>query len=268
MNRLILLAFTAYVVLSSCSGYSAYTGSSTGVSVLTYNIHHANPPSKPGVIDIDAIANVIKQLQPQLVTLQELDIHTKRSGVALHEAEELGRLTGMQAYFFRTINYDGGEYGIGILSKYPLTATKGYHLPTVAGTNGEPRGLVTAEVELPGNKKIVFACTHLDAQRSDTNRLLQVEAILDILRKETLPVIIAGDFNAIPASPVIRQLDSYFTRSCSGNCEYTIPETNPNRTIDYIAYAPASAFRITAHKVIAEQYASDHRPVMALLKLQ
>lgn len=265
MKRNLALIVTAFIGLVNCTRHAVATGSTTAVTVLSYNIHHANPPSKPNVIDLEAIARVIKEQQPQLVALQELDVHTKRSGITLHEAEELGRLTGMHAWFFKTIDYDGGEYGIGILSKYPLGATKGYHLPTVGG---EPRGLATAEIELPGHKKILFACTHLDAQRNDTNRILQINAILGILKKEPLPVIIAGDFNAMPASPVIKQLDSYFTRSCTGNCGFTIPETNPNRTIDFIAYAPAAAFEVTKHEVIPEQYASDHRPVSAVLKIK
>jgi endonuclease/exonuclease/phosphatase family metal-dependent hydrolase len=238
------------------------------ITVLCYNIHHANPPSKPGLIDVIAIANVIKQQQPQLVALQELDVHTKRSGTKLHELKALGRLTGMYYYFFKTIDYDGGEYGIGILSKYKLGATRGYHLPTAAGTNGEPRGLATAEVELPNHKKILFASTHLDAQRNDTNRVLQIKAILEILKKETRPVIIAGDFNADPASAVVQQLDSYFTRTCITGCGFTIPETRPTKTIDFIAFSPSTAFSVTDHKVIDEKYASDHLPVRAVLKIK
>src|SRR5512145_1706973 len=46
------------------------------IRVLTYNIHHCNPPSSPGVIDPEAIATVIRQQQPDLVALQEVDIRT------------------------------------------------------------------------------------------------------------------------------------------------------------------------------------------------
>jgi endonuclease/exonuclease/phosphatase family metal-dependent hydrolase len=270
MKRFFPFYFVALAVLLGCSRKltSASNNKVESITVLCYNIHHANPPSKPGVIDINAIANVINQQQPHLVALQELDVHTKRSGTALHEAEELGRLTGMHFYFFKTIDYDGGEYGIGILSKYKLGATKGYHLPTAAGTNGEPRALATAEVELPNHKKILFASTHLDAQRNDTNRVLQIKAILEILKKESLPVIIAGDFNADPASAVIQQLDSHFTRTCVTGCGFTIPETKPVKTIDFIAYSPSTAFSVTDHKVIDEKYASDHLPVRAVLQCQ
>jgi len=74
------------------------------ISILSYNIHHANPPSKPGVIDVSAIANVIDRQQADLVALQEVDVHTARSGKALHEAEEIARLTGMKVFFAKAIN--------------------------------------------------------------------------------------------------------------------------------------------------------------------
>ena len=238
------------------------------ITVLSYNIHHANPPSKPGLIDLPAIANVIKQQGADLVALQEVDVHTGRSGASLHEAEELARLTGMRAYFAKAIDYGGGEYGVAILSKFPMEETKNTPLPTDDNTKGEHRTLATATIVLPGNKRFVFACTHLDAQRGDTNRQLQIKKIVDVLKGESLPVVIAGDFNALPESSVIQQLDRSFTRTCVTNCPFTIPEIAPNRTIDYIAFAPAKRFTVLSHSVVDESYASDHRPVKAVLQLR
>lgn len=247
---------------------SGRTNDTSGIRVLCYNIHHANPPSRPDFIDMNAIANVINQEQADLVALQEVDVYTTRSGKSLHQAEELGRLTGMKVYFARAIDYGGGEYGVAILSKHPIQEMKNHPLPTAAGTGGELRTLATAVIELPQRKKILFASTHLDAQSSDTNRILQAEKIVEILKKEQLPVILAGDFNAVASTRVIKTFDNYFTRSCLTNCEFTIPVINPNKTIDYIVYAPKEKFTVVQQKVIAETYASDHRPVMTVLRMQ
>src|SRR5688572_12972718 len=152
--------------------------------VLCYNIHHANPPSRPDVIDLDAIANVIKKERPHLVALQEVDVFTERSGKSIHQAEKLAEMTGMEAYFAKAIDYGGGEYGVAILSRLPMEAMQNIPLPTATGTGGEPRTLATAVITLPQGKKILFACTHLDAQRPDTNRLLQVNRIVEVLKKE------------------------------------------------------------------------------------
>src|SRR5690606_8398369 len=97
------------------------------LKILTYNIHHASPPSRPGVIDLDAIAKVINAHQPDLVALQEVDVNTGRSGPH-NQAVALGKKTGMIAYFFKSIHYDGGEYGLAILSRFPVKETNFYPL--------------------------------------------------------------------------------------------------------------------------------------------
>ncbi|MDQ3278866.1 MAG: endonuclease/exonuclease/phosphatase family protein [Bacteroidota bacterium] len=235
--------------------------------VLSYNIHHANPPSRPNEIDMTAIANVIKQQQPHLVALQEVDVYTSRSGSGLHQAEELGKLTGMKVYFAKAIDYGGGAYGVALLSKFPISNTNAHPLPLAEGSTAERRTLGTALITLGNGKKLVFATTHLDAQSDPANRQLQIAKIVDILKAEQHPVILTGDFNAVPGTPVINTLDAQFTRTCTTGCDFNIPASAPTRTIDFIAYAPAAKWTVLQHKVIDEKYASDHRPVFALIRI-
>lgn len=241
---------------------------SSSLKVMSYNIHHANPPSRPDFIDLDAIARVISDQQPDLVAVQEVDVKTVRSGASVNEAELLGAKTGMRYYFAKAIDYDGGDYGIAILSKYKLSSVHTYPLPTAEGSGGEPRVLATAIVKVPGKGKMLFAATHLDAQKSPVNRKLQIAAIAQILEKEKRPVIIGGDFNAEQGTEVIDVLDKYFTRTCTGDCPYTIPVLQPVKTIDFIAFKPAGGFNVTEHKVINETYASDHLPVVVRFSLR
>ena len=263
-------------LLLSCAGRPIQNGEMSRTNdeegfrlkVLSYNIHHANPPSRKDVIDMEAIANVIRKEDPHLVALQEVDVFTDRSGKSLHQAEELARLTGMKAFFAKAIDYGGGEYGVAILSKLPMENAKNTPLPTAAGTNGERRTLATAEITLPGGKKILFASTHLDAQRADTNRFLQINAIAEIMQNEKLPVVIAGDLNAVPDTRIVAVLDRHFTRTCVTNCGFTIPEKNPKRTIDYIAFKPSAGFSVVEHVVVNENYASDHLPVKAVIQVK
>ncbi|AHM59806.1 endonuclease/exonuclease/phosphatase [Flammeovirgaceae bacterium 311] len=239
----------------------------TTIKVMAYNIHHANPPSKPGFIDLDAIAEVIRAQNPDLVALQEVDVNTERSG-AFNQAEELAKRLGMHYFFGKAIDYTGGEYGVAILSKYPLSETQVNRLPTQEGTRGEPRILATAKVRLPNGADIRFGSTHLDAQREPINRRLQINKIAEIAASEKLPFIIAGDFNATPDSEVIQVLDKHFTRTCM-SCDPTIPVINPNRTIDYIAFShPADKFKVASQMVINESYASDHLPIVAEINIE
>ena len=259
----------AQKTLSSTSTNKTSTNQDNSLRILCYNIHHANPPSKPGIIDLEAIAKVIREQTPDLVALQEVDVNTIRSGKTSNQAADLARLSGMPHYYFaKAIDYEGGEYGVAILSRFPMEDMKNTNLPTAEGTGGEHRTLATAVILLPQGKKILFASTHLDAQRSDTNRLLQINKIAEILQQEKLPVVIAGDLNAMPATPVINHLDRFFKRSCLVNCGHTVPVLNPYRTIDFVAYTPADKFTVTEHKIIDEKYASDHLPVKVVLSVK
>jgi len=231
-------------------------------TVLTYNIHHCNPPSKPDTIDVEAIARVMLEVQPDLVALQEVDVHTERSGKELDQAEALAALTNMYVYFKESIPYQGGSYGLAILSKFPILGSQGYDLPSLEGTNAEPRSLAMVTVELPNRQKLKFGCTHLDHSNA-ANNLLQAREITELYKDESLPLIIAGDFNAEPQSETIAHLDQYFTRTCQDSCAGTIPVQKPAKAIDFILYKPDTLLQVTQHKVIQETYASDHLPVMA-----
>lgn len=243
------------------SGDGKNPGAKGVLRVMTYNIHHANPPSEQVKIDVEAIARVINQEKPDLVALQEVDIHTERSGKKVDQAREIARLTGMKSFFMKALDYQGGEYGIAVLSKHPIVDSAGYLLPRDPAVGGEDRAVASITVKLPGNKKVIFASTHLDLKES--NRLSQAKALTGHFENSNLPMILGGDFNALASSPVINWFDQHFTRTCGADCAPTIPVKNPNRTIDFIMYKPQSSFKVLKTRVIDEQYASDHLPVVA-----
>lgn len=235
-------------------------GKSTKIKVLTYNIHHCNPPSKPDFIDISAIAKVIRSSSADLVALQEVDVHTGRSGKSINEAEELAKAAGMHYYFVKTIDYDGGAYGIAILSKFPIVDSASYQLPMKAGISGEPRGLAVVTVQLKKGKQIKLACTHLDLKKE--NAYLQAVKIKELFAQEEIPSILCGDFNSRPESEALAELLQSFSNSDPSHA-FTIPTTKPNRTIDYLLYRQPTQLAVKAHRVIEERYASDHLPVVA-----
>lgn len=241
-------------------------GSNT-IKVMTYNVHHCNPPEKPGIIDVDAIAAVIKKQNADIVALQEIDVNTGRSG-KINEAEQLAVKAGYKSFFFaKAIDFDGGQYGIAILSRYPLSGTKAYPLPMDETIGGEQRMLATGTVTLADGKTFRFGCTHLDAGRSNASRLLQVKEISRITRETALPFIIAGDFNSSEGSDVINMLDEDFTRTCN-KCAPTFWEDNETGAIDFIASKPKDACNVLSHTVIQNKEASDHMPVVAVLQLK
>lgn len=262
--------FSLLMVAVSCTQPSQ-SGSQTGqksevaLKVMSYNIRHANPPSKPKFIDLDAIVAVIKAQNPDVVALQEVDVNTIRSG-GIDQAKIIAQKLGMHYFFGKALDYDGGDYGVAILSRFPLEDASAVPLPSVAGTNAEPRVVAFATVLISKKQRLIFASTHLDEKGNPQNRLLQLEKIAQVKGGVKLPFIIAGDFNATPGSETIQRLDALFTRTCK-DCAPTFPVLNPSKTLDFIGYAPAARFKVVSHQVIQETYASDHLPIVAEIRL-
>ncbi|MCE7055215.1 endonuclease/exonuclease/phosphatase family protein [Algoriphagus sp. AGSA1] len=235
------------------------------IKVLSYNIHHCNPPSRPDFIDLEAISRVIVESGAEIVGLQEVDVFTSRSGSDLDMAKELAEMSGMPFYYFsKGIDYKGGEYGTAILSKFPLSETATILLPAEEGT--EQRTISIATVSLEDGTSYKFANTHLDYS-SASKALSQAERIVDYFEGEKSPLILVGDFNSTPNSTPILKLDGRFTRTCKNDCAPTIPVINPNKTIDFIMFSSEKDFKVESHRVIQETYASDHLPVVAELIL-
>lgn len=231
---------------------------SVKIRVMTYNTHHCNPPAVKGLIDAQAIADVIKSNNVDIALLQEIDVRTSRvKGVDL--AEELSQRSGLNYFhFFKAIDLLGGEYGVMILSKYPLDSSKVY--PLYKEGASEQRVLGTAFVTLPNNLKVMIACTHLDL--SAKLRIAEIKEIDSILSKSSMPVILGGDFNATPQSnEMVMMTDGYM--STTNEFVPTFPNIDPNKTIDYIFLSRNSNFRILKHKALENINASDHLPVIA-----
>jgi endonuclease/exonuclease/phosphatase family metal-dependent hydrolase len=263
--------YFAFIILIMCScgvtreqSTSAKKTSSNKLKIMSYNIHIGNPPSKPGIIDMEAIIKAIKAEDPDLLALQEVDVNTLRSG-KINQAEIIARKLGMNFFFAKAIDHDGGDYGVALFSKYPISEPKIHRLTTVAGSGGEPRVLATARIEVKNGKYIRFGATHLDHLKNPVNREIQIEEINKIGIGEKLPFIIAGDLNAVTESAAIQKLDQVFNRTCS-TCEPTFPVVKPDRTIDFIAFKKTDPFTVISHRVVQEHYASDHLPVVALLR--
>src|SRR5438045_8194916 len=132
MRRLFGLAVCIILALSlvSFSGHSAVRAASPSaastkkIRVMTYNIHVGVGMDKK--LDLARIAGVINQQHPDLVGLQEVDRGVERSQ-RIDEIAELAKLTKMEYAFAFNLKYQGGQYGVAILSKAPILATD-HHL--------------------------------------------------------------------------------------------------------------------------------------------
>lgn len=257
------IVFSALFLLQFLFQQAIHAQSADTLRIMSYNIHHANPPSKEKLIDLDAIAKVIIDANVDVVALQEVDVNTVRSGQA-DEAKLLAEKTGMHYRFFKAIDHDGGDYGLAILSKFPLKKVKLEKLPQQVVA--EKRILAYATIKING-QKFIFANTHLDASKAHENRNAQMQHIMQLFSKTKTPVIFCGDFNSVAGSDAINELDKHFTRTCVNDCPGTVPVVNPKRTIDFIATKNIT-WPLVSYNVILETYASDHRPIVSTFKIR
>src|SRR5690606_19323439 len=108
------------------------------VKVMSYNIHIGNPPSKPTDFrDLVSIAKAINLNKHDLVALLKVDNKTNRSGSTVDQAQELARLTGMYVFYTKAIDYQGGEFGDAVLSRFPIIEKVRYELPVTQELGGE-----------------------------------------------------------------------------------------------------------------------------------
>ena len=234
------------------------------LKVMTYNIRIASPPAKGwGVQDMPATAAVINRTQPDLVALQEVDVFTDRSGKNSHQARELAGLTGMHYHFAKAVDRSNGDYGVAILSRYPIQKAESYRLSYLTNhPEAEIRAAAVVTVKTPLGK-VVFISAHLD-HISDQDRAHQIQQLNDIIRKyRKYPVILGADLNARPANPVLKGLEANFELPCT-DCPLTFPADKPDRTLDYLMLSRKATqkFKRLNYQVVPEPYASDHLPLM------
>ena len=220
------------------------------LQVMTYNVRHC--AGMDWIVDYDRTANVIFQQQPDIVALQELDSMTSRSG----QRDQLGELANRTQYhpvFAAAIDYDGGKYGVGILTREIPLSTKSIPLP-----GEEPRVLLVVELQ-----DYVIACTHLDLE--EEQRLASVPIIVEEAQQWQKPFFLAGDWNDTPNSALLQEMTKHFTL-LSGN-EATYPADEPTECIDYIASFKNHIVEAFESRVIDEPAASDHRALVVGVKV-
>lgn len=251
------------IMARGAAGAQPATDSSRIVRVLTFNILHG--ATLKGDFNLEVIASVIRSANPDFVALQEVDYMTKRDG-KLDLATELGQRTRMVALFGRAMYFDGGEYGVGVLSRYTLLSSQNTGQPYTPGN--EPRTALTVITMLSSGDTISFISTHLDYKRDDRDRVAQVRKINDMVSKSSYPAILAGDLNCEPGSAPIKILGELWGNSDDpDHILPTFPSDNPVEKIDYVMFYPKNRWKVLETKVIQDKVASDHCAYLSVIQL-
>jgi len=261
LARFALLVIFAFVLF--CSGVSPAAAKKT-LRVMTYNIHVGVGMDKK--LDLQRIADVINKEKPDLVGLQEVDRGVKRTE-GKDEIAELAAMTKMEFAFAPNLDYQGGKYGVAILSRLPIRNT--VHRMFENKREAERRGMLKIEIDV-GGKIVNFVTTHLDYQYED-GRVFETEQLLKFLEGTKGPLIVVADLNDTPAGSAYKLLDNLFDDAWVSSGEkgdgFSYPADKPVKRIDHIFYRTGD--RVRAKKAwVVETLASDHVPVVAELEIK
>jgi endonuclease/exonuclease/phosphatase family metal-dependent hydrolase len=234
------------------------------IRVLTYNIHHGEDVN--GKVDLKQIAAVIKKAKPDVVALQEVDSMTNRTQ-KVDQLKELAALTAMNYFYGRSMDYSGGGYGVGILTRLPISNRFITPLPNFV--KSEPRVAATVELTLQNNERFLFTSIHLDYVKDSSERIEQAKKLIEVFSGKDLPSILAGDFNAPPTETTMKDIifGLYVETDPSGHA-LSFPSGTPAIKIDYVLTSKKHRWKNIYYEVIDEKTASDHRPVLSVIQLK
>lgn len=229
---------------------------------MTYNIHVGVGMDKK--LDLQRIADVINRERPDLIGLQEVDRGVRRTE-GKDEIAELAALTRMEYAFAPNLDYQGGKYGVAILSRFPIKNT--IHRMFENKREAERRGMLLVEVEFD-RKRLTFVTTHLDYQFED-GRLFETEQLMKHVADVKGPLIVVADLNDVPSGSAYQLMrtkfdDAWIVSRAKGD-GFSYPADKPAKRIDHIFTGKG----VRAKKAwVVESLASDHIPVVADVELE
>jgi len=219
--------------------------------LATWNIHMAI--GRDGKRDLQRTAQVILQMQAEVIGLQEVDNHVEVGG---DDLQKLQTLTGMEVIAGPTMQRETGDYGNALLTQLPVMKIERYDISV---KRREPRGLLVVHLDWHG-EMLQVAVTHLGLRPGERRR--QVHQLLEYLaNKSRTPLILMGDLNEwLLWGRPLRWLHRHFGKTRS---PATFPSFWPLLRLDHILVDPP--YRISNRSVYKSPLsiiASDHLPLM------
>ncbi|MFD0893756.1 endonuclease/exonuclease/phosphatase family protein [Luteolibacter ambystomatis] len=261
-----------YLDLSSEEAVAHHTTPANGtLKVVTYNVHSCR--GIDGKVRPERIARVINQLDPDVVALQEVDVHRLRTGHA-DQALAIARHLRMEHSFYSVLEEGSEGYGIAVFSKQPFEIQRSALL-TQAARGKEARGAIW--IKLPasdGRPAVHFINTHFGLARRE--RIIQAGELLGdewlgaVAKDE--PAILCGDFNSVPSSRVWQRLNERLPAASQGRtgqvARPTFPAHRPLLRLDHVfASSDLEVENVIIPSTPTSAVASDHLPLCVEFKI-
>ncbi|WNG81950.1 endonuclease/exonuclease/phosphatase family protein [Mycobacterium sp. ITM-2016-00316] len=246
--------------------------------IATFNILHGRTVGDG--VHPERLADCVRELDPDVLALQEVDLEQQRSGRADLTAVAAEAMGAVSHRFVAAISGTPGAtwmaatgeeqpgtaaYGIALLSRYPAVSWQVVRLPRIPTrfpmylpgpkrlmiVDEEPRAAIIAQLDTPLGE-ISVANTHLSFVPGWNRR--QLRRLMKDLDGLPGPHILAGDLNLTPSAAARW---SKMRALASGP---TFPATEPTRQLDHILTDdPGLRAR---HWAVPVAGLSDHRPLV------
>lgn len=248
------------------------------LKVATYNI--GKNEAADNVADFKTLNKAIKNINADIISVVEIDNKTARSQ-HIDQLKAIADANHLHYAFGKALDFDGGEYGLGVLSKYPIAHAQVVNLPS---GKAEQRVVLLAQIAVPGfDTPIVMMTTHLDWQKDPAVRLMQARYLLDLsigdASSEFSDIasaikILAGDFNSTKEEQPVKEIGYFFNAVERPGSDYrTWPAVNPAIDLDHIFTFKGQKWNVKKLAIPRDDAtfkwsaASDHLPVIAELEL-
>jgi endonuclease/exonuclease/phosphatase family metal-dependent hydrolase len=288
LGLLLVPGVTSNAQDSLASGDRHSGGHGRPLRAAAYNIHHGagndtctpppvtTPPAAECALNLERIADIVRDLDLDVIAFQEVDRFWARSGY-VDQAARLGELMRMNVCYCGNLDHQADnhadrphQYGTAILTKRPLLACWNTLLPRAA-TNTEQRGLLHAVVKAHNGARVHVYNTHLHTTVAE--RTVQVPAV-DALIGETTPSILLGDLNAQPTEVTLAPLqarfqDAWLAAGMGDGFTYpAAPDAPPNRRIDYaFVTSDLTVTDVTVGITPDTSMAADHYPLVIRVRV-
>ena len=226
--------------------------------VASYNIHRGVGLDRRR--DLDRIAAVIEELEPDVVGLQE--VIRGHGGPQADQPGYLAHRLGMNLVMGVTRELGAGTYGNAVLTRLPIVASATRDL---SHGRRERRGAVRVDLAADGLVVHVFNCHFGLAFRERRRQLELLGAFIGLCGGLAGPRILVGDFNEWHLGPVTRRFRREFA-SPMRRLRRTHPAVFPVFALDRIYWdADLAGEDLRAHRSRLAKVASDHLPLVARL---
>ncbi len=181
-------------------------GSDIPLRAMSYNIRSGNG-------NLNGTVEAIRNAAPQVVGLQEVDVHWAERSNFVDQATVLGEKLGMQVRFAHIYDIPGArsedaprEFGVALLSRFPILDWTNHIITRLSTQDSTPvpapaPGFLEATIDVRGTTVRVFV-THLDYRSDPQVRRQQVTDMLGYIGEPSAPTLLFGDLNAPPDAPV------------------------------------------------------------------